>query len=128
MEQSLFEFAFAFTFLMFMVSIFGKLENSLRALFAIISMVFFAGLSILSLNIEIITYDVNLGNYSIYRIAEHSNEYMLWMAICLIMFIFSFLRAFVAITYKPVMDASKGIDIPKGFQSFQGVFKKWNNF
>lgn len=129
MEQVLFIFGeiIALSFLYF--GIFGKLENNLKALFAIIAMVLFAALAIQSLNIEIINLAVNPtdtvnSTYVVYRIAEHSNEYMFWMALNLIMFVFSFLKAFIAITYKPVVDSAKGLEIPQGFPAFRGVFAK----
>lgn len=100
MEQSLFTFFFALTFIMFIVSIFYKADYQIQGIFAGISFIFFAILTIQSFNIETSYYDTNTGGFIYDRAANRSLEYLVPMGICLVLMIFSLLNTFIIFTYK----------------------------
>jgi len=100
MEQSLFVLFFGVSFIIFLISIFYKSDYQLQGIFAGISFIFFAILTIQSFNIEFILYDLDTSSFIYYRVADHSLEYLVPMGICLIFMIFSLLNVFIIFSFK----------------------------
>ena len=100
MEQSFFALLFVVAFIIFLISIFWTKDTQLQGIFAGISFIFFAILTIQSFNIESILYDPNTGDFIYYRVADHSLEYLVPMGICLVFMIFSLLNVFIIFSFK----------------------------
>jgi len=100
MEQSFFALLFVISFIIFLISIFYTKDYQIQGIFAGISFIFFAILSIQSLNIEISYYDTNSGTFIYDRPANRNLEYLVPMGISLVLMIFSFLNVFIIFTYK----------------------------
>jgi hypothetical protein len=96
MDIVLYLFLFVFSLFLFIIgffNIFLKRDND-KFLFSLISGIFFLILMIQSLNIELITYDSNLGTWVVYQMAANGYEYLFPMGISFIMSAISFINCF----------------------------------
>ncbi len=100
MEQSFFSLLFVVAFIIFLISVFYKSDYQLQGVFAGISFIFFAILTIQSFNIEISYYDPNTQTFIYDRVANRSLEYLVPMGISLVLMIFSLLNVFIIFTWK----------------------------
>ncbi len=101
MEQSFFSLLFVVSFIIFLISIFYKSDYQLQGVMAGISFVFFAILSIQSLNIQVSYYDPNTNTFVYDRLQQSGGlEFFVPLGICLVLMIFSLLNVFILFTYK----------------------------
>lgn len=116
MDIVLYLFLFVATLFCFLIGMFGIFTNDaqIKFMFSGVSLVFFAILSIQSLNIELITYDANIPDWVVYRMAEHGYEFLVPMAISIILFLISFFNTWILASTLWNRNL-RGVKIPKGF-------------